>query len=375
MRAELAKEKAECERNRMTLLRLKEQLGELEMKNARAATECEKKTVEVVTLRAESLHYQTLLCLLRESSAQEAERHQSERRLLEANMEKMAHQLKQIEEEEKKKEDVRKRQEKRRKQRGMARMLKQYGWEIAAKKGPGWAAVLTGRADRKDSDLLDAAMGFWLGSQKEGISGKEGRAGKQFRKDLLFDLAKFGNEGNLWLEIQNEVMRGARADPAVIAKAQDTDSAFNPRALQGMRKCLPGYKKGKHGLVLPSQSCVNGPKEIVRAVAERFFGSIFDDENDGKLWRWDFKKGVHTYLKRKYYDVKSDDVSEENPWLVLVTGDAAKVSGRNAIATICGLKICDARHPEQNRTGKCMNQSPSMYTPAICSVLGDDHQP
>jgi hypothetical protein len=81
MRAELAKEKAECERNRMTLLRLKEQLGELEMKNARAATECEKKTVEVVTLRAESLHYQTLLCLLRESSAQEAERHQSERRL------------------------------------------------------------------------------------------------------------------------------------------------------------------------------------------------------------------------------------------------------------------------------------------------------
>jgi hypothetical protein len=50
-------------------------------------------------------------------------------------------------------------------------MCKQHGWKnaLGKRKEKGWAAALTGRVTRKDSDLLDAALGFWLGSQKEGV--------------------------------------------------------------------------------------------------------------------------------------------------------------------------------------------------------------
>jgi hypothetical protein len=108
----------------------------------------------------------------------------------------------------------------------------------------------------------------------------------------------------------------------------------------------------------------------VRAAAESEFGSIFPEEHEGCLWKWDMKKGVHAYLKRKYYDLRYEDISEDTPWMIAVTGDAAKV-GRSACATVCGLKVVDPRHPEQNGTGKVMNQSPSTYTPTICAVKGE----
>jgi hypothetical protein len=75
----------------------------------------------------------------------------------------------------------------------MARMCEAFGWS-SIRKEKGWAGALTGRAGREDSDLLDGAIGFWLGSQKEGVSTKEGRAGRKFRKELLYDIVRFGNK-------------------------------------------------------------------------------------------------------------------------------------------------------------------------------------
>ena len=78
-------------------------------------------------------------------------------------------------------------------------MCQHYGWERAygKSKQKGWAAELTGRSDRLDEDLLEAALGFWLGSQKECIPGRVGRAGSNYRKQLLCDIAKFAHEGEL----------------------------------------------------------------------------------------------------------------------------------------------------------------------------------
>jgi hypothetical protein len=105
--------------------------------------------------------------------------------------------------------------------------------------------------------------------------------------------------------------------------------------------------------------------------AKEAFGSEFPTEYNGELWRWNMKQGVHMYLKRKYYDLKHDDHGTPgSPWLVTATGDAVRVSQRHAQVTVCGLKIVDKEHPEQQGTGKVMNQSPFMYTPTICSLTG-----
>ena len=266
-----------------------------------------------------------------------------------------------------------KRSEWKRKYYGTERMCKQHGWDNAfgKRKEKGWAAALTGRVTRKDSDLFDAALGFWLGSQKEGVEGKEGRAGKEFRKELLYDLVRYGHQGELWERITREVQLDGRASAAVIARIQDTDSTFNGRALQSIRQCLPGYEKGKRNVCLPCQSSVNIPKERVQLAAKEAFGSEFPTEYNGELWRWNMKRGVHMYLKRKYYDLKHDDHGTPgSPWLVTATGDAVRVSQRHAQVTVCGLKIVDKEHPEQQGTGKVMNQSPFMYTPTICSLTG-----
>lgn len=115
---------------------------------------------------------------------------------------------------------------------------------------------------------------------------------------------------------------------------------------------------------------MDGPKEMVRVAAEKEFGSEFPEEFEGELWRWCMHKGVHAYLKRKYYDLKLV-TGKSDPWIILATGDGARVSQRNATVTICGLKVCDLRHPDMQGTGKTTNQSPTTYTPSICALRGE----
>ncbi len=47
------------------------------------------------------------------------------------------------------------------------------------------------------------------------------------------------------------------------------------------------------------------------------------------------------------------------------------MSQRGHSLTICGIKVVDRRHPQQNGTGKLMNQSPSLYTPTMCCLQGE----
>ena len=89
-----------------------------------------------------------------------------------------------------------------------AQMCNIFGWieAVGKLKKKGWAECLVQRRSgrcraRCDDDLMDAALGFWMGSQKYCVEGKIGKAGPRFRKDLLYDIVKYGFKGELWEEI------------------------------------------------------------------------------------------------------------------------------------------------------------------------------
>ena len=128
------------------------------------------------------------------------------------------------------------RRQSRKRHDAMMRMCKQFGWENAGgqNKEYGWAARLTGRLKRSDDDLMGAALGFWMGAQN-GL-------GCVQRMELLYDVVKYGFKGRLWETIFAEVKASQRANPIHIARAQDIESSFNGRALQGIRFYLPGVK-------------------------------------------------------------------------------------------------------------------------------------
>jgi hypothetical protein len=275
-----------------------------------------------------------------------------------------------------------KRQEERkgykRKNDAKAQMCKIFGWieAVGKLKKKGWAECLVQRKSgrchaRRDDDLIDAALGFWMGSQKYCMEGKVGKSGPRFRKDLLYDIVKYGFKGEVWVEIVKEIKQGFRASPVLLAKKQDTESACNSRAVQGMRECLPGYAKGVHGLCVPSQSCINIEKEIAYEASAAAFGSEFPPAENGELWKWDMKKGVHMYLKKMYCDIKLDSATKESkPLKVVATGDAARMSQRGHTVTVCGLKIVDERHPEQVLLRPLPSPKPACSDFNICTSTG-----
>ncbi len=59
----------------------------------------------------------------------------------------------------------------------------------------------------------------------------------------------------------------------------------------------------------------------------------------------------------------------DHPWLLPVMGDFARVSFRGKAITMCGVKQADASLPSQRMTGKNMNQSWHMYTPALAGYI------
>jgi hypothetical protein len=256
-----------------------------------------------------------------------------------------------------------------------AQMCKIFGWieAVGKLKKKGWAECLVHRRSgrcsaRCDDDLMDAALGFWMGCQKYCVGGKIGKAGPRFRKDLLYDIVKYGFKGELWKDIVKEIKQGCRASPVLLAKKQDTESAFNSRAVQGMRECLPGYAKGVHGLCVPSQSCINIEKEIAYEASAAAFGSEFPAAENGEVWKWDMKKGVHMYLKKMYCDIKLDSaIKERRPIKVVATGDAARMSQRGHTVTVCGLKIVDERHPEQVPLPPLPSRQPALSIFNICT--------
>ena len=64
-------------------------------------------------------------------------------------------------------------------------------------------------------------------------------------------------------------------------------------------------------------------------------------------------------------------VTKNNPWIIPLTGDLARVSLRGKGITMCGVKEADPRLPSQLLTGKTMNHSKNLYTPAVAGYTDE----
>ena len=84
-----------------------------------------------------------------------------------------------------------------------------------------------------------------------------------------------------------------------------------------------------------------------------------------------FTKGVQLRVKQVCYDAKLGGVTKEDPFVVALTGDAARVSQRGSMITTCGAKEVDRRLPSQQGTGKVMNQSRNLYTPMLAGYISE----
>ncbi len=99
-------------------------------------------------------------------------------------------------------------------------------------------------------------------------------------------------------------------------------------------------------------------------------------EYAGAIWCWGDETGllrtaVNRYVKTVYYDACCDSVNKEAPWIVPITGDGVVTSQRGTYATVLGPKMADHRLVLQEKTGKTMNQSREMYTPAVAGFLDE----
>jgi hypothetical protein len=84
-----------------------------------------------------------------------------------------------------------------------------------------------------------------------------------------------------------------------------------------------------------------------------------------------FKNGVNRYIYETYYKLHSTVATRDCPWCVCVTGDEARVNFRGKGITMCGVKQSDPRLPSQFATGKTMNQSRNLYSPAIAGYTNE----
>ncbi len=89
------------------------------------------------------------------------------------------------------------------------------------------------------------------------------------------------------------------------------------------------------------------------------------------------RKGVHRYVKAVYFGAWDARATADDPYVLAVTGDLARVSFSGKAVTLGGPKECDRRLVSQQLTGKPhttaggvhyynnMNQLRTLFTPAI----------
>lgn len=101
---------------------------------------------------------------------------------------------------------------------------------------------------------------------------------------------------------------------------------------------------------------------------------------DTKIWCWGdstgnkMREGVHRYIKAVYYDKWDTRVTADDPYVVVLTGDLARVSLKGKFVTLCGAKECDRRLKSQKQTvghQNNMNQSRTLYVPAAAGYVDE----
>jgi hypothetical protein len=233
----------------------------------------------------------------------------------------------------------------------------------------------------KDVDpvVLQGAVGFWGSTGKKQTEGSSDRSSKETRKSILKAIIKYGFGGELQAELEKGAVKNKRFNVFELAKLSDLESKFNSEALGSIAHCEPGLEKNHQGL-LPSATTFNNCLMNINREATRKGFSCMPQTN---TWCWGdaegnmLKEGVHRYVKSVYVDAWDARATADDPYVLAVTGDLARVSFSGKAVTLGGPKECDRRLVSQLLTGKPhttargvrymnnMNQSRTLYTPAI----------
>ncbi len=70
---------------------------------------------------------------------------------------------------------------------------------------------------------------------------------------------------------------------------------------------------------------------------------------DNNTWCWGdeqgntLREGVHRYVKAVYLDAWDSQATADDPYILAVTGDLARVSFSGKVVTMCGTKQSDRR--------------------------------
>ena len=229
---------------------------------------------------------------------------------------------------------------------------------------------------RVDPDLFRVATAFWGATQDN--SETLGRTTKEKRKKTLKALIKQCFDGELYVEIEKEIMKKVRFKVWKLARLSDLESKFNADAVGSIAHAQEGLKKHMRGL-LPSDTTVrNCLTKINRGAMDKGLSCMIDT----KTWCWGdahgnkLREGAHRYIKSVYVDKWDTRVTADKPYIVALTGDLARVSLNNKAVTVCGVKECDPRLVSQKRTqvnnlndpsrAKTIgNQSRNLYIPAM----------
>ena len=229
---------------------------------------------------------------------------------------------------------------------------------------------------RVDPDLFRVATAFWGATQDN--SETLGRTTKEMRKKTLKALIKQCFDGELYVEIEKEIMKKVRFKVWKLARLSDLESKFNADAVGSIAHAQEGLKKHMRGL-LPSDTTVrNCLTKINRGAMDKGLSCMIDT----KTWCWGdahgnkLREGAHRYIKAVYVDKWDTRVTADKPYIVALTGDLARVSLNNKAVTVCGVKECDPRLVSQKRTqvnnlndpsrAKTIgNQSRNLYIPAM----------
>jgi hypothetical protein len=246
----------------------------------------------------------------------------------------------------------------------------------------------------EDSTLFRAVCGFMEGSQEGSAENRwlvddyvkrlhktkdeEGatrRATKFGRKELLSQIVSFMYNGEIAKQLEDNVLRKKRFSTVKLARVSDTNSSFNPSALGAISSCEGGKAKGEMGL-LCGESTLRRCMDQVFQLAQKLGFYILPKEHAGTIWCWGddtclLRTAVHRYVKRIYYDACCESMNKDAPWIVPITGDGVVTSRRGTFATVLGPKLANRRLVQQEKTGKTMNQSSDMYTPAVAGFVDE----
>jgi hypothetical protein len=181
-------------------------------------------------------------------------------------------------------------------------------------------------------------------------------------------IIKYGFRGELQKELEQEIVKKKRFKVYNLAKLSDLESKFNSEALGSIAHCETGLKKNQQGLLPSATTFNNSLMNSNRKATSKGFSCM----PDSNTWCWGdaegniLKEGVHRYVKAVYFNAWDSRATADDPYVLVVSGDLARVSFSGKAVTICGAKQCDRRLVSQQLTGKAnMNQSRTLYTPAM----------